>query len=61
MTTQVVRSLAAAVEQAIKWSTDLGYAVIILYKGEYYVETQHPLNAEEIIGEYENGELLNGY
>lgn len=61
MTQQVHKSLATAAEAAIDLSKEFGYAAIVLSNGEYYVETATVFVRinEELIGEYENGELLN--
>lgn len=60
MTQQVHKSLSTASEQAIELSKEFGYAAIILSKGEYYVETSVSMirSWEELIAEYENGELV---
>jgi hypothetical protein len=53
-------NLQDASERAIAVSKESGYSCIILSKGDYFVENEPPFvrSWEELIAEYENGELV---
>jgi hypothetical protein len=53
-------TLAEAAERAIPLSRQWGYSCIILSRGHYHIETEPTMIRvfEELIAEYENGELV---